>query len=151
MRLRHSLIIRRPPSAVFPWIADPALASRWQPDVLGYEVIVARPEVVGTEFRERLGGPDRSTEMRGRVVAFEPERLMAFDVRGRGIRVRSRYSLDPEASGTRLVVDLDVRVLGPLSPLLSPILRPKLAAQLLTELAQLCRLCEAEPEPALPG
>ena len=151
MRLRHALTIRRPPSAVFPWIAEPALASRWQPDVLGYEVIVARPGVVGTEFRERLGGPGGSTEMTGRVVAHEPGRLMAFDVRGRGIRVRSRYSLHPEATGTRLVVDLDVRMLGPLSPLLSPIIRPRLRAQLGAELDRLRRLCEAEPEPAGPG
>jgi carbon monoxide dehydrogenase subunit G len=144
MRISHAVIIRRPPSDVWPWIGDPEAARRWQPEVAEYEITTASPGILGTEFREQLRDGDGSVEMRGRVVEYEPRRLISFDLRGRGIRIIARYALRARGAGTELDVDLDVSVLGPLTRLLGPFLRPRLMRQLSVELERLRIMCESE-------
>jgi carbon monoxide dehydrogenase subunit G len=144
MRISHAVIIRRPPSDVWPWITDPEAARWWQPEVAQYEVTTASPGVLGSEFRERLREGDGSVEMRGRVVEYEPRRLISFDLRGRGIHVIARYALRARGAGTELDVDLDVSVLGPLTRLLAPFMRPRLMRQLSMELERLRIMCESD-------
>ncbi|HSL76369.1 MAG TPA: SRPBCC family protein [Candidatus Limnocylindrales bacterium] len=148
MRISHTAIIRRAPAAVFSWIADPARAARWQPDVVDYEITAEAPNVVGTAFRERLGDEAGSIDMRGRVVAYDPGRQIAFDLRGRGIQVTSRYSVRPYGNATELIVELAVRVLGPLTGLLEPFLRPRFERQVTGDVERLRVMCESEDDPA---
>lgn len=143
MLISHQLTIRREPESVFHWIEDPELASRWQPDVVDYEITRVSPGMVGTEFREHLRGAHGSVEMRGRVTAYERNALMEFDLTGRGVRVRARYALTPVASGTGLRVDTEIRVGGWFSRLLEPFVRGKVLKQARTELELLRKLCEA--------
>jgi hypothetical protein len=150
MRISHSAVIRRSPAVVFSWIAEPARAARWQPDVVGYEVISEAPGLVGTSFRERLGDESGSMEMRGRVVAFEADRHIGFDLRGRGLRVKATYSVTPYGDGTDLQVELDVRVLGPLTRFLEPFLRPRFERQITSDVERLRILCEAEGIAGMP-
>ncbi len=155
MLVRHALTIHREPGYVFRWIEDPALASRWQPEVVGYEITRAGPDptgrsLAGTEFREVLGGGRGATELRGRVTAHVPDRRMEFELTGRGIRIRSRYLVEPADDGTRLSVDTDIHLGGWFSFLLEPLVRGRIAGQQRTELEALRHLCEAESGPG-PG
>ena len=143
MQLRRSLTIRSDPASVFRWIEDPALASRWQPDVVEYEITKRTPEVVGTEGREVLRSGRRTVEMHARVTAYEANARMDFDVAGRGIRIRNRFELTPVPAGTRLDVDFDIRLGGPLRWLLEPFARRKIGADLDAQLERLRALCEA--------
>lgn len=143
MRISHQLTIRREPASVFHWIEDPELASRWQPDVVDYEITRVSPDMVGTEFREHLRGAHGSVEMRGRVTAYERNALMEFELTGRGVRVRARYALTPVVSGTGLRVDIEIRLEGWFSRLLEPFVRGKALKQARTELELLRNLCEA--------
>lgn len=142
MALRQSLVVRCAPQALFGWIEDPARASQWQVGVIGYEVTHAEPGVVGTRFRETIGDAQGSVELRGEVVEYEPGRVIAFRVEGRGLRVASRYEVSPDPTGARLDVLADVRVGGPLSFLLAPLTRRRSARLLRTELDRLRSCCE---------
>jgi uncharacterized protein YndB with AHSA1/START domain len=143
MHISHSAIIRRTPPVVFSWIADPAKAAQWQPDVVDYEITSQTADVVGTTFREQLGDEGRSMQMHGRVIAFDPGRQIAFDLRGAGIGVTSKYSVSPHGDATDIVVDLDVRVLGPLTRVLGPFLRPRLERRLTADVERLRVMCES--------
>jgi hypothetical protein len=44
VRISRTFIIRAEPDAVFRWIEQPELASRWQPDVAEYEITRLRLE-----------------------------------------------------------------------------------------------------------
>jgi hypothetical protein len=148
MRISHTAVIRRRPGVVFSWIADPARAARWQPDIVDYEITAETPDIVGTAFRERLADENGSIDMRGRIVAYDPGREMTFDLRGRGIRVISRYSVRPYGDASELILELDVRVLGPLTRLLEPFLRPRFERQVTADVERLRVMCESEDVPA---
>lgn len=145
MRARETVTIRRDPAAVFRWVADPQRARQWQLGVLDYEVTLATPEVVGTQFRETVGDAAGSVELKGWVTEFEADHVMAFEVSGRGIRVHSRYVVTPASGGTLLEVDTDTHIGGPLSFLVAPFARRKVGRVLRTEVERLKRLCEGEP------
>jgi hypothetical protein len=148
MRIRHAAIIQRAPGVVFSWIAEPARAAQWQPDVAEYEITAPAPGVVGTTFRERLGDRTGSMEMRGRITSYRRGRLIGFELHGRGLTVRPRYILWPYGDATELHVVLDVRVLGPLTRLLEPVLRPRFERQLTADVERLRVMCEAEDDSA---
>ncbi len=147
MRITRELTIRRDPATVFRWIESPELARQWQPEVLEYEITRAEPGVVGTEFRERIGDETGTMQMLGRVSAYARDALVEFEVEGKGISLTARYALAPAAEGTRLRVDTDYRVGGPLSFVLGPLVRGRLGRQMAAELERLRRLCESEPPP----
>jgi hypothetical protein len=129
---------------VFSWIADPARAAQWQPDVVEYEITAPAPGVVGTAFRERLGDETGSMEMRGRITSYRRGRLIGFELHGRGITIKPRYILRPYGDATELDVELDVRILGPLTRLLEPVLRPRFERQMTADVERLRVMCEAE-------
>lgn len=143
MRIRQELTIHSAPESVFRWIERPELACRWQPEVAEYETTEAVPGLVGTRFRELLRDSEGSIELHGRVTGYVPNAMMEFDLHGRGVQLRARYSLSPDGSGTRLRVDTDARLGGWLSFLVAPFARRPLKRQIRSELESLRRLCEA--------
>lgn len=148
MRIRHAAIIHRAPAVVFSWIAEPARAAQWQPDVAEYEITAPAPGVVGTAFRERLADETGSMEMRGRITSYRRGRLIGFELHGRGITIKPRYILRPYGDSTELDVELGVRILGPLTRLFEPVLRPRFERRLTADVERLRVLCEAEDVPA---
>ncbi len=150
MRIRTVLAIRQPPGEVFRWIEDPQLAARWQPEVAGYEITrtgdPAGRDLTGTEFRETLRGARGTTELSGRITAYEPGSRIAFDLTGTGIHVRAQYRLEPAGDGTTLSADTEIRLGGRLSWLLEPLVRGKVASQQRAGLHRLRDLCETAAE-----
>ncbi len=144
MRITQELTIRKDPATVFRWVENPELARRWQPEVLEYEITKAVPGLVGTEFRERIGDETGSMQMLGRVSGYARDAFVEFEIEGKGISLRARYAVTPAPEGTRLRVDTDYRVGGPLSFVLGPLVRKRLARQMAAELERLRRLCESE-------
>ena len=54
MRMKVAIDILRRPEEVFPWIADPDKAMRWQENVTGGQVLEETPEKIGTTFSEEM-------------------------------------------------------------------------------------------------
>lgn len=137
--------IDRPAAEVFRWIADPDLASRWQPDVTAYEITRRAEGMVGTEFVETLRGRDGTAELRGRIVAYRSAELIEFDLDGAGVRVHARYTVEPTSTGTVVAADVMVDPARRVPALLSPFVRSRMRRQLRGELDLLRRLCETAP------
>ncbi len=145
VRAHGAVTIGRPPPAVFPWIGEPDLAARWQPDVAAWEVTHRPEEMVGTEFREILTGRGGSAEMRGRVVAYRPDELIAFDLDGPAVTVHAEYTVTAAPTGAVVQADVVVAPTRHLPVLVRPLLAWRIRRQLRRELETLRRLCEAEP------
>lgn len=145
IRARGQVAVERPASQVFRWIANPDLASRWQPDVTSHEITRPTEALVGTEFVETLRGNGETAEVHGRVAAYQPDQLIAFDLDGPGVTVRARYVVGTTTNGSVVRADVAVDPARPVPALLRPFIGWRMRRQLRRELNTLRRLCEAEP------
>jgi hypothetical protein len=136
--------IDRPVAQVFTWLADPDRAARWQPDVTGYEITRRTVNVLGTEFVETLGKDGRSAQLRGRVVEFEPDALIACALSGTGLEIGAKYGVRSTATGTAVRAGITIDTPGRLPALLRPAVEWQIRRQLRRELKALRRLCETE-------
>ncbi len=108
MRIIYGNEILKPPEVVFPWIAEPDKAMQWQKNVKGAEIIINKPEVVGTTFKEEIEEGGNSLEMRGVVTRFIKDQLVAFHLESKMHKVDVSYSLEGVNRTTRVTVDASI-------------------------------------------
>ena len=147
MRIAGEILIAKAPEAVFPWIADPEKAMRWQKNVEGGEIIVSTPDMVGTTFTETMEEKGRVLEMRGQITQYAVNRLIAFHLESRIHVVDVSYSVEAVNGQTRVSVLAGIRWRFPMnvvSILLKRRMQSSLAAQVDGELRDLKTLCESE-------
>ncbi len=145
MRIACQKLIARPPEAVFPWIAVPEKALKWQKNVRSGVVLVSTPEVVGTTFRETVEENGRSLEMRGEITHYAENRMIGFHLVSRIHAVDVAYSVEPAEGGTTVRVLADIRWRFPMNAValfLGRKMQRELEAQMDSELLELARLCE---------
>ena len=108
----NEVTIARPPEEVFAFVADGTNGPRWRPALL--DVSQVSGDGVGTEYRQGVKGPmGRRVPADYRVTAYEPGRLLSFDVTAGPVRPRGRYELSPAPSGgTRLRFTLECELGG---------------------------------------
>ena len=70
MRIVYENVISQPPEIVFPWIAEPEKAMKWQKNVKSGEIIINNPEVIGTTFKEIIVEDGNSLEMYGTITKY---------------------------------------------------------------------------------
>ena len=115
MKLDRSIVINRPPSVVFDFVAVNHLHNhpRWDPDMQLTE-LTDGPMGVGSRYQRRhtrVGAPIEGTM---EVVEFEPGTSMGFhilDQTPKGpLEVNSRSTLEPldDGASTRMTIYLDV-------------------------------------------
>ncbi len=152
--LHLAIDIAAAPATVFGWLATPERARVWMHDVTATEILDARPGMVGTTFRETVSDASGSLEMRGTVTAYEPDRRISFHLESRANRLDVEYAVEPAGGGTRLTVNATIRwaLIVRILTLLRPGFERSVSDQMLGELMELKRLCEAgESPPAGPG
>ena len=66
------------PEEVFPWIAEPHKAMRWQKDVKGGEILKETSEKVGTTFREEMEENGHSIVLYGEITDYVQNELMTL-------------------------------------------------------------------------
>lgn len=142
MAVLASVTVHRDLVEVFRHLEDPALAAEWQLGVLEHHVVHQADNVVGTRYHQVVGDHQHRIVLRGEVTGYVPGQEIELLVTGRGIRSRVRYQVGPDPAGTRVDVIADVRVGGPLFPLLAPFTRRRTVKQLRAELARLAAICE---------
>jgi carbon monoxide dehydrogenase subunit G len=107
-RFELSIEIARAPEDVFAYLTDVSKLPDWQSSAITAESDGAMR--AGTHIRERrkFAGRDVSTELE--VAAYEPP--SRFDVKSRGgpITYGIKHTLEPAADGTKLDVDVEVKV-----------------------------------------
>ncbi len=146
MRIIYENEILKPPEVVFPWIAEPHKAMQWQKNVKGAEIIINKPEVVGTTFKEEIEEGGNSLEMRGVITRFIKDQIIAFHLESKMHEVDVSYSLEGVNKTTRVTVDARINWKFPIN-LLSIFIGRKMkrgiAEQLKTEIFELKKLCES--------
>ena len=115
MKLDRSIVINKPPSVVFDFVAVNHLRNhpRWDPH-MELRQLTDGPLGVGTRFERRhtrIGAP---IEGAMEVVEFEPGQSMGFIIHDQTpngpLEVRSRSTLEPldEGASTRMTIYLDI-------------------------------------------
>jgi hypothetical protein len=80
----------------------------WNPHCV--EATLEGPLAPGTRIDLRLRHPrGRDFYTRPRLTTVEPEREVAWEARGLGLRAVTRTSFTPEPDGTRLTIDADAQ------------------------------------------
>ena len=138
--------IDRPPAAVFRWLADPDRAARWQRDVIAYEITHRTDAIRDAEFVETLGKGRRSAQLHGRIVTFEPDAQIGFELSGTGLDIAAGYRVQPTTTGSLVHTDITIDTSGGLPALLRPAVEWQMRRQLRRELRTLRRLCEADQD-----
>ena len=67
MKITLTIDILCSPVKVFPWIAEPDRAMRWQKGVKGGEIIKETPEKIGTTFKEEMEENGKKLVMYGEI------------------------------------------------------------------------------------
>jgi len=118
----HEVIETPLPSDVaFPFVADFANSSRWDPGVASSERLDGGPVGVGSGYRlqVRMGG--RVSPMEYRITVLEPNRRVILAGTGSGVSAVDEIRFEPSGSGTHIDYTADIR-LGGLLRLATPFL-----------------------------
>ncbi len=145
MRIAYEDEIARPPEVVFPWIAEPEKAMKWQKNVKGGEVLVSAPGMVGTTFKETIEENGRSLQMHGTITKYVENNVIGFHLDSRIHTVDVEYSVENVNGQTKVIVVAAIRWKFPMSVVslfLGKKMAQNLTAELESEVLQLKRICE---------
>jgi hypothetical protein len=78
MRIAYENVISKPPEVVFPWIAEPEKAMKWQKDVKGGEITINKSEVIGTTFIEVIEEDGNRLKMIGTITKYVVNNIIGF-------------------------------------------------------------------------
>lgn len=107
----HSVLIARPVSDVFAYIADGENCPQWRPGVLDIKRLAG--EGVGTRYTQGVAGPmGRRIAADYEITVHEPHRRIEFQTVAGPVRPHGRYDFEATDGGTRLTFSLDAAVSG---------------------------------------
>jgi hypothetical protein len=145
MRVTYQNVISKPPEVVFPWIAEPDRAMKWQKNVKGGEVLVSQPGMVGTTFKEVIEENGRSLEMQGTITEYTENRAIGFHLESRMHIVNVTYSVNEINRQTRLSIVANIKWKFPMSVFslfAGKKMERNLTEELESEVLQLKNICE---------
>lgn len=142
--------IARPVDEVFGFVADMTNAPSWQRGLHSVRRIPPGPVGVGSEhvFERRFAG--RVLRSANRITAYNPPRLIAFEIPEGWIRGRAHYVVDPAAGGSQVTCRMEFTAAGP-ARLFEPVLARVLAHDARGDDQHLKALLEHGPQPSRPG
>ena len=132
MRFSNTVTIRRPPSEVFAYLAEPANIPKWNYAITASQQVTPGPVGVGTRLRQTRSIPRPGVEEL-EVTEFVPDRRLAFHGDAGPLTGTLVYETEAVPEGTRLTnwADLEGRgALGVLAPLASTRVREAVAVNL---------------------
>lgn len=109
MQVRSSILVARPPAAVFAFIADPANAARWRTHLVSSHGSSA---AVGDRMIQTYSYQGRTEQLELEVTEYGPPERLAYKTEGQ-IRGRLAFQCRPEAGGTRVSMSISATVPGP--------------------------------------
>ena len=145
MRITYANEILKPPEFVFPWIAEPEKAMRWQKNVKGGEIIINRPEVIGTTFKEGIEEGGNSLEMHGVITKYIRNQIIEFHLESKIHKVDVSYSVEELNKTTKIIVDARIKWKFPmnlLSLFIGNKMKKGIEEQMESEILELKRICE---------
>lgn len=147
MRVTISSEILSPPASVFPWIAEPEKAMRWQKNVRGGQILIDRPERIGTTFKEVIEEGGQSLEMQGTITKYVENEVIGFHLVSKIHELDVTYTVEAFGGTTKLSIEAVIEWKFPLSVVslfMGRKMEGDLRNQMSLEVAELKRLCETE-------
>ena len=145
MKIRYSNDIACSPEEVFPWVAEPEKAMQWQKNVKGGEIIIDKPEIIGTTFLETIEEDGNTLEMQGVITKYKPDQLIGFHLKSRIHEFDVHYLVEDVQQGTKLTIELDIKWKFPMNILrlfIGKRMEENLKSQVNAEVLELKKLCE---------
>jgi uncharacterized protein YndB with AHSA1/START domain len=149
MRVSAEILIRKQPEEVFPWIAEPAKAAQWQPDVKESETLRKTPEMIGTTFMERIEENGDGLDLYGSITEFEQNERIGFRLQSKVHDFSVSYSVEAVRLKAKVAVDAEIRWKFPMNLvglLAGKKMRAGLQRQTEMELQELKNDCESGME-----
>ena len=147
MRIAYENEILKPPEIVFPWLAEPEKAMKWQKNVRGGEVIVNKPEIIGTTFREVIEEDGKSLEMYGTITKYIKNKIIGFHLESKIHAFDVSYSVEEIDKGTKVRMEALIHWKFPMN-IMSLFIGKKMKAEVIkqfdSEFFELKRICESE-------
>ena len=107
----HSVVIERPVSEVFAFVADGERAPEWRSGVL--DIHRTSGEGAGSRYTQGVKGPmGRRIDADFEVTVYEPDRRLEFQTVSGPVRPHGRYEFEPSGDGTRVTFSLDAELSG---------------------------------------
>ena len=145
MIVSYENVIAESPEVVFPWIAEPEKAMTWQKDVKGGEILVNKPEVVGTTFKEIIEEDGNTLEMYGTITKHVVNEIIGFHLESKVHEFDITYSLEELGGKTKFRIDADIRWKFPMnviSLIIGRRIKANLVEKLKSETLALKKVCE---------
>ena len=147
MRIAYENEILKPVDRVFPWIAEPEKAMKWQKNVKGGEIIVNKPEVIGTTFKEIIEEDGKSLEMYGTITKYIKNKIIGFHLESKIHAFDVSYSVDEMNKATKFRVEALIHWKFPMnimSLFIGKKMKEGIIKQFNSEFLELKRICESE-------
>jgi len=144
MKISYEDELCKIPEEVFPWIADPSKAMRWQKNVKSGEILIQNPGVIGTTFKEIIEENGKSLEMYGTITEYEKDKIIGFNIESRIHKFNVSYIFESLGEKTKLFIKAEIEWKFPMN-VISFFMHSKIAAglikQLRSEVRELKNLC----------
>ena len=126
----NSVVIDKPRSAVFAFVADHENDPKWRPGVA--DIKRASGEGQGAIYTQGMKGPmGRRIDADFEVTAYQPDTLLAFRTLAGPVRPEGSYRFEDADGGTRVTFSLNASLGGMqklMSPMVSKSMRGEVAA-----------------------
>jgi uncharacterized membrane protein len=136
----NSVVIARPRSDVFAFVADHENDPQWRPGVL--DIARASGDGQGAVYRQGVKGPmGRRVDADFEVTAYQDDTLLAFRTLAGPVRPEGSYRFEDADGATRVTLALNANLRGAqklMAPMVSKAMRNEVAA-----LANLKRVLES--------
>ena len=139
--------ILKPPEIVFPWISEPEKAMKWQKNVKGGEIIINKPEIIGTTFNEVIEEDGNSLEMYGIITKYIKNKLIGFHLESKIHEFDVSYSVEEINKVTKISIEAIIKWKFPMniiSLFIGEKMEKGLIKQLESEILDLKRICETD-------
>jgi hypothetical protein len=147
MRISYENEILKPPEIVFPWIAEPEKAMKWQKNVKGGEIIINKQEIIGTTFKEVIEEDGNSLEMYGIITKYIKNKIIGFHLESKIHEVDVSYSVEEINKATKISIEAIIKWKFPMniiSLFIGKKMEKGLIKQLESEILDLKRICETD-------
>ncbi|TLZ50780.1 MAG: hypothetical protein E6K18_06520 [Methanobacteriota archaeon] len=103
------------PGRVFAVLSDLGQARQWMPAIQKVENVSPGPFGLGTSWRETRQAGKRVFESTIRITGYEPAKVLAFIVEGKGMTGQMRFTLAPAGAGTQVRYEAQMKGRGLMS------------------------------------
>ncbi len=133
MRIVYEDEILQPPEKVFPWIADPEKAMKWQKNVKDGVIIKNNPKIIGTTFKEIIEENGKTLEMYGTITKYRKNRIIGFHIVSKIHEFDVSYVLERKEDTTIITIEATIHWKFPMN-IFSIFFKKKIVEKMMNQL-----------------